>query len=84
MLQILFPEQKCFDFFLLFLFGTAEMSPGLWQQDLECGLAGLDVSGKKKNVTCVEKGCTEVGVNGEKEVCRFLGRNREFFHKKGG
>lgn len=34
-------------------------------------------------VTCVEKGCTEVGWVGEKEVCMFLGRNREFFHRKG-
>lgn len=23
-------------------------------------------------------------MNGEKEVCRFLGRNREFFQTKGG
>lgn len=66
MVQILFPEQKCLDFFL---FGTAEMFPGLWQQDLEGGLAGLDASGKKKIiiVTCVEKGGTEVGVNGWRE-----------------
>lgn len=72
MVKISFSEQKCFDC----LFGTAEMFPGLWQQDLEGRLAGLNVLEKKNIiiVTCVEKGCTEVGVKGRERGLHVLGQ----------
>lgn len=66
MAQILFSEQKCFGS----LFGTAEMFPGLWQQDLEGRLAGLNVLGKKKIIiiiTWVEQGLHRDGSEEERK-----------------